>query len=140
MPDDIKKEIFELSRLDKIDMQKLTQYKVAKGIEKAAESGGVAGAFVGMGMGNIMGTAMNTGQQGGVTPPPVMQIFVALNGQQAGPFDVPQLKQMAQDGQLTKETLVWKAGMAAWSAASTLSELESIFSVVPPPLMPPPIG
>ena len=34
MPDEVKKEIFELSRLDKIDMQKLTQWKTAQGIEK----------------------------------------------------------------------------------------------------------
>lgn len=140
MPDDIKKEIFELSRLDKIDMQKLTQYKTAKGIEKAAESGGMAGAFVGMGMGNIMGSTMQNAQQNSNTPPPVMQIFVAQNGQQTGPFDVQQLQLMAQGGQLTKETLVWKAGMAAWAKAETVAELGTILNSVPPPIGPPPIA
>lgn len=137
MPDEVKKEIFELSRLDKIDMQKLTQWKTAKGIEKAAESGGMAGAFVGVGMGNIMQGGMANAQS--PTPPPVMQIFVAVNGQQTGPFDVTQLTQMAQSGQLTGDTLVWKAGMAAWGAASTLPELASILNAVPPPLAPPPL-
>ncbi|MFN8236746.1 MAG: SPFH domain-containing protein [Chitinophagales bacterium] len=139
MPEEVKKEIFELSRLDKIDMQKLTQWKTAQGIEKAAESGGMAGAFVGVGMGNLINNAMTGSQQTGATPPPVMQIFVAVNGQQSGPFDVPQLTQLAQSGQLTKDSLVWKAGMAAWAAASTLPELAAILGAVPPPIAPPPL-
>ena len=140
MPDDVKKEIFELSRLDKIDMQKLTQWKTAQGIEKAAESGGLAGAFVGVGMGGIMQNAMGGAQQGGgAVPPPVMQIFVAVNGAQTGPFDVAALQQMVQSNQLTKDTLVWKAGMAAWAAASTVAELNAIFGSVPPPIAPPPL-
>lgn len=140
MPDEVKKEIFELSRLDKIDMQKLTQWKTAQGIEKAAESGGMAGAFVGVGLGGIMqGGIANAQQQGAAVPPPVMQIFVAVNGAQTGPFDVPALTQMAQSGQLKGETLVWKAGMASWAAASTLPELATVLNSVPPPLAPPPL-
>jgi membrane protease subunit (stomatin/prohibitin family) len=137
MPEEVKKEIFELSRLDKIDMQKLTQWKTAQGIEKAAESGGMAGAFVGVGMGGILQGGMANAQIGGATPPPVMQIFVAVNGQQSGPFDVPQLAQLAQNGQLKADTLVWKAGMASWAAASTLPELAGILNSVPPPITPP---
>lgn len=137
MPEEVKKEIFELSRLDKIDMQKLTQWKTAQGIEKAAESGGMAGAFVGVGLGGILQGGMANAQNGGATPPPVMQIFVAVNGQQSGPFDVPQLTQLAQNGQLKADTLVWKAGMAAWASASTLPELAGILNSVPPPIAPP---
>ena len=133
MPDEVKKEIFELSRLDKIDMQKLTQWKVAQGVEKAAESGGMASTFVGMGMGNLINTSAFGGGQGGATPPPMLQVFIAINGQQSGPFDVPQLTQMAQSGQLKSDSLVWKAGMASWAAASTLPELASILGAVPPP-------
>jgi hypothetical protein len=68
-----------------------------------------------------------------------MQIFVAVNGAQTGPFDVPALTQMAQSGQLKGDTLVWKAGMAAWAAASTLPELAAVLNSVPPPLAPPPL-
>ncbi len=139
MPEEVKKEIFELSRLDKIDMQKLTQWKVAQSVEKAAESGGMASTFVGVGMGNLINSNAFGGGQGGATPPPMMQIFVAVNGQQTGPFDVPQLTQMAQSGQLTKDSLVWKAGMAAWAAASTVPELNQILGSVPPPIAPPPL-
>ncbi|HNE50745.1 MAG TPA: SPFH domain-containing protein [Chitinophagales bacterium] len=139
MPDEVKKEIFELSRLDKIDMQKLTQWKTAQGIEKAAESGGMAGAFVGVGAGSIINNAMNASQQPSATPPPMMQLFVAVNGAQTGPFDVPVLTQMAQSGQLKGDTLVWKAGMAAWAAAATVPELAAILGAVPPPIAPPPL-
>lgn len=139
MPEEVKKEIFELSRLDKIDMQKLTQWKTAQGIEKAAENGGMASAFVGVGMGNLINNAMTGSQQAGPTPPPVMQVFVAVNGQQTGPFDVPALTQLAQSGQLKGDTLVWKAGLAAWAPASTLPELTAILGAVPPPIAPPPL-
>jgi membrane protease subunit (stomatin/prohibitin family) len=139
MPEEVKKEIFELSRLDKIDMQKLTQWKTAQGIEKAAESGGLAGAFVGVGVGGIMQNGMANAQQNNVVPPPVMQIFVAVNGAQTGPFDVAALTQMAQSGQLKGDTLVWKAGMAAWAPASTVAELSAILGAVPPPIAPPPL-
>lgn len=136
MPEEVKKEIFELSRLDKIDMQKLTQWKTAQGIEKAAEAGGAAGALVGVGMGSLINNSMSGSQQAGPTPPPLMQLFIAVNGQQSGPFDMPQLLQMAQSGQLKRETMVWKAGLANWVAASSLPELGSVFNSVPPP--PPP--
>ena len=140
MPDEIKKEIFELSRLDKIDLQKLTQMKVAKGIENAADNGGgMAGAFVGVGLGGMMqGGIAGSNQQGGATvPPPVLQMHVVVNGAQAGPFDIATLTQMVANGTLTKDTLVWKAGMANWAAASTVAELNTVFGAVPPPLPPP---
>ncbi len=45
MPEEIKKEIFELSRLNVIDLNKLAQIKAAKALEKAAENqSGTAGA------------------------------------------------------------------------------------------------
>ena len=45
MPEDLKKEIFEYSRIDKLDLEKLTKFKTAKAIEAAAQNeGGTAGA------------------------------------------------------------------------------------------------
>lgn len=145
MPDDIKKEIFEYSRLGKIDMQKLAQFKTAKSIEEAAQNpGGAMGTGMGFGMGmgmgnmmtNLLGNQMNQQNQQNQTvppPPPVTQYFVVNNGQQNGPFTLQQMAQLAQSGALTLDTLVWKAGMAEWAAASTLSDLTSVFSNVPPP-------
>lgn len=143
MPEEVKKEIFELSRLNAVDLNKLTQMKAAKAMEAAANNpSGMAGAGVGMGAGfamaNQMAQAMSQGQQAAQqqTPPPInaVSFFVAQNGQQTGPFDKSTLKQMATNGQLTKESLVWKNGMAGWEAASTQGELNDIWSQTPPPL------
>jgi membrane protease subunit (stomatin/prohibitin family) len=144
MPDELKKEIFEYSRLNKIDMQKLTQFKAAQSIETAAANqGGVAGMGVGVGVGVGMGQMManvfnnNTSTQQQATPPPIpnaVQFFVAANGQQTGPFALDALAQMAQTGNLKKESLVWKNGMAQWAEAGTEAELAALFANVPPPL------
>ena len=40
MPEELKKEIFEYSRLDKLDMSKLAQFKAAKAMEEAAKNEG----------------------------------------------------------------------------------------------------
>lgn len=147
MPDDLKKEIFEYSRLNRIDMQKLAQFKTAQSIETAAANPGTAGLGVGMGVGLSMGNvvantlvnaANNTAQpQAGAVPPPIpgaVQFFVAAGGQQTGPFGVDQLTQMVQAGTFKRESLVWKAGMAQWSEASSVAELSNLFNNVPPPL------
>jgi membrane protease subunit (stomatin/prohibitin family) len=149
MPDDIKKEIFEYSRLNKIDLNKLAQMKMAKSFEKAAENqGGTAGAGMGMGMGfamaGQMGSMFNQQQQGqpqqqsgGGAPPPIpgaVKFFIAMGGQQQGPYDLAALSQMAASNQLTKETLVWKDGMPSWIAAGQVGELTSVFGSVPPPI------
>jgi len=148
MPDDLKKEIFEYSRLNKVDMQKLAQLKTAQSIEVAAANEGIAGVGagvgVGLGVGNMMAGAFNQNQntqQNTNTPPPIpqaLQVFLAVNGQQTGPYGIEQLSQMVQSGSLTRESLVWKAGMGAWAQAGTVAELVQVFNSVPPP--PPPVG
>ncbi len=147
MPEEIKKEIFELSRLNAIDLDKLAKIKAAKALEKAAENqSGTAGAGMGMGMGfamaNQMGQAFSGGQQTTqnqpqATPPPIppaLTFFVVQNGQQAGPFDLNTLKQMILQNQLNKDTLVWREGMGNWQAAGTVNEIQSILGSVPPPI------
>ena len=148
MPEEIKKEIFELSRLNAVDLNKLTQMKAAKAMEAAANNpSGMAGAGVGMGAGfamaNQMAQAMaqqQTQQQGQQVPPPInpsatsISFYVAINGQKAGPFDINTLKQMALNNQIARETLVWKTGMANWEVASSQPELDDLWGTTPPPL------
>jgi membrane protease subunit (stomatin/prohibitin family) len=150
MPEEIKKEIFELSRLNAIDLDKLAKMKAAKAMEKAAENeSGTAGAGMGMGMGfamaNQMGQAFTGGQQQQPqanqsqtpTPPPIppaLTFFVVVNGQQAGPYDLNTLKQMAMQNQINRDVLVWREGMANWQAAGQVNELNSVFGSVPPPI------
>jgi membrane protease subunit (stomatin/prohibitin family) len=89
------------------------------------------------GMMNQMGQNMNQ-QQNTPPPPPQIQYSVAVNGQTAGPFNMQQLQQMAQNGQLTLDSHVWKDGMANWEVARNVSELSSLFNNAAPPPPPPP--
>ncbi len=141
MPEEVKKEIFELSRLNAVDLNKLTQMKAAKAMEAAANNpSGMAGAGVGMGAGfamaNQMAQAMGQQQTQQATPPPLNAVsyFVAQNGQQTGPFDKATLQQLVAGGQLKRDTLVWKNGMAGWEAASSQADLNDLWGQTPPPL------
>jgi len=92
-------------------------------------------------MGGMMGGMMQGMQQpaGGMPPPPpVVQYNVAVNGQTTGPFNMDQLKQMVQSGQLTNKSMVWKNGMAGWVEAGTVQELAVLFAPGAPPPPPPP--
>lgn len=142
MPPEVKEEIFELSRLNAIDLDKLAKLKAAKALEKAAENdSGTAGAGMGMGMGfamaNQMGQAFSGGQTDRATPPPIpnaANYFVAVNGQQTGPFNINLLKEMVLKNKLTRESLVWKQGMNDWQAAGQQSDLSGLFGTIPPPI------
>ena len=109
-----------------------------------------AGMMTGMMMGGAMGQQMagmvnSMGQQmqnAMNTPPPIpnIQYHVSVNGMQMGPFNMQQLQQMAQSGQLTPQTYVWKQGMANWDFVCNIPELASLFAApgTPPPPPPPP--
>ena len=102
-----------------------------------------AGMMTGMMMGGAMGNQMagmmnNMGQNmqqqnTPPPPPPTISYSVSVNGQTAGPFNLEQLQQMVQNGQLTENTHVWKQGMAAWEIAANVEELVNLFGAVPPP-------
>jgi len=114
------------------------------------EGGGMnpAGMMTGMMMGGAMGQQMagmmnNMGQQmqqSMNTPPPMpnVQYHVSVNGAQSGPFNMQQLAQMAQAGQINMQTYVWKQGMAGWELAGNVAELQSIFALTNPGAPPPP--
>jgi len=141
MPEEIKSEIFELSRLNTVDLNKLTQMKAAKALQTAAENSS-PGTGIGMefAMANMMGqvfTGLNQQNKQGTTPPPVPSaaaFFAVINGQQAGPYDINTLKQMAAQKQISATTLFWSAGMVNWETAAQSPELKSIFETTPPPI------
>ena len=95
--------------------------------------GGAVGQNIAGSMNNMM-SGLNQPTQNGITPPPVPTIayYVAINGQAMGPFDITVLSQMANNGQITADSLVWKSGMAEWAKAGTINELEGLFTVMPP--------
>ena len=118
-------------------------------------AGMMAGMMMGGAMGQQMAGMMNnmgqTMQNAMNTPPPMptVQYYVGVNGQQIGPFTVPQLTQLVQNGQLTQQSLVWKQGMAGWEQAGNIAELATLFAppmpgtgTTPPPMpgsTPPPM-
>jgi len=73
------------------------------------------------------------------TPPPLPQAaqwFIGVGGQQQGPFDAAALAQRVAAGELRHDTLVWKAGMAAWTPAGQVPDVAPLLANVPPPLPP----
>jgi membrane protease subunit (stomatin/prohibitin family) len=153
MPEDLKKEIFEYSRIDKLDLDKLTKFKTAKAIEAAAlNEGGTAGAGMGMGMGFVLAQQMGgmmspqmggqqqmPQQQAATVPPPMpqaVQYFYAANGQQAGPVSFEQLSALFANRTINKDSLVWKQGMASWTAVKDVEELKAFLGGNTPPPLP----
>lgn len=132
-----------------LDQQTTVLQTAASNLGQMSQMGGGGGGFnpagmmTGMMMGGAMGQQMagmmnNMGQtmnQSMNTPPPTPQVQYTLNvnGQNMGPFNMQQLQQMVQNGQLTKQTYVWKQGMAGWEMAGNVQELATLFGAVPPP-------
>lgn len=154
MPEDLKKEIFEYSRIDKLDLDKLTKFKTAKAIEAAAQNeGGTAGAGMGMGMGFVLAQQMG-GMMGGNTqaapqqaaqpsvgavPPPLpaqTMYYYATNGTQHGPVTFEQMRSLFASRSINRDSLVWKQGMAAWTPLKDVDELKSFLGGNTPPPLP----
>jgi len=64
-----------------------------------------------------------------------MEWFVGRNGHSSGPFATSDLIAAARRGELSRDDLVWRAGMDNWAQAATVAELWE-----PPPLPSRPIG
>ena len=155
--------------VENVDLNKYQQAQAADAMLAAAENEGssVMGDMMQMGMGVTMAGQM-ANQMGGIgqqtspapqpaatvnpggTPPPLpgQQMFhVDHGGTPGGPYNMTQMQQGIQSGQVTGQTLVWAQGMAAWAPAQTVSELQALFaapppmpptSSTPPPVPPPP--
>lgn len=149
--------MFTDGRMDMYERQARADAMV--GMANNPGSGGMAGQMMGMGAGMAMANQMAgafaqpgaaaAGYSGqpqmavGMAPPPptappVAVWFVHANGQQHGPFAVPQLQQMAGQGQVGPQSQVWRQGMASWVAAGQVPELAPVFQASAPP--PPPPG
>ncbi len=145
--------------VENVDLNKYQQAQAADAMLAAAsnEGGSVMGDMMQMGMGAAMaGTMAQTmggmGQQpqqqapqqaapppaAAPAPPPLpgqTMYHVDHNGQPGGPYNMAQMQSGIQSGQVTGQTLVWAQGMAAWSPAQSVPELQALFAAPPP--MPP---
>lgn len=139
------------------NLDQYTKFQAANALEEAAKNpGGGAGEGIGLGMGMAMGQAMAQSmrpQQGDggqaaaaprpdgamAGPPPLPASaawYLGSGGTRSGPFDETGLAGEVAAGRLTPATLAWKAGMAEWSPASQLPELQALLASSPPPLPP----
>ncbi len=127
------------------DLGRYTQFQAAEALTAAANNpGGSAGEGIGMGMGFAVARELSQGlSQTSTTPasagapPPIpgtTNYFIAVNGQQQGPFKLSELTEKIQVGELTRETLVWSQELVEWTPAAKVAVLANAFAHLPPPL------
>lgn len=78
---------------------------------------------------------------GSPLPPPIAQepeikLYLAVAGQQYGPYTREVCKQLVENRQLTPESTVWMEGMASWQLAGQVEALKSLFAPAVPPVPP----
>jgi membrane protease subunit (stomatin/prohibitin family) len=128
------------------NLNQYAQFQAANAMEAAAKNPGGANPGLEMGMGMAMAQQMgnmfnqqnqNQPQNNNAGPPPIpggSSYFIAINGQQQGPFTLPSLQQMISAGSFNRDSLVWKQGMSGWLKAGEVAELASLFGAAPPPI------
>ena len=149
LPEEVEKALDKRTSMGVIgNLNAYTQFQAANAMEAAADNpGGGAADGMGLGMGfamaqqmaNAFGQGAGAGAAPPAGPPPLpgaAQFYVALGGTQAGPFGLDALRGHATGGQLTRETLVWKQGMANWTPAGEVAELQPLFAAAGPPPLP----
>ncbi len=102
-------------------------------IEALVEFG--LGATVAQQMVNTMNTTISTMKVPGVDNPlndNLTAYFVVVDNQQCGPIDNEEVKTLIQSQKITKETLMWTKGMAAWKPAVELASVNALFMLYPP--------
>lgn len=83
---------------------------------------------------------------GAPVPPPIQQpsisLFLAVGGQQYGPYNMDMCKQMVTNRQLTPQSMVWMEGMPSWTPAGNVPVLQPLFAPPAASGMPPipPVG
>ncbi len=84
---------------------------------------------------NIGGTLDQTMNAAGNVPPtiPAITFHIVVDGKAIGPFETAKVIEMINNGQVKKDTLVWKQGTPNWVKASDLAEFAASF----PPEIPP---
>lgn len=79
-------------------------------------------------------------QPAAVPPPPQscqeLKLFMAVAGQQYGPYSTDVCQLMVRNGQLTPQSMVWMEGMTAWTAAAQVPALQMLFEPATPAMPP----
>jgi membrane protease subunit (stomatin/prohibitin family) len=139
------------------DLDRFTRFQAANAVEDAANNpaGGNNGLGLGVGValgeqvagalaghGGTIAAAPAAGSSAAAPaggPPPLPTAapwYLGVGGRQVGPVAPDDLGARLAAGELTRETLVWRQGMASWTPAGDVPELQPVFASVPPPLPP----
>lgn len=74
---------------------------------------------------NMVVPGIRTSMQG-MTGNPLLSYFVVVDGAQAGPLTEQELETLIRGGKVTGESLVWRNGITAWVAASSLPDVNRL--------------
>lgn len=100
---------------------------------------------LGIGVAQQMVNSMNHALQNSFTPgvmnpmgppKPPSNLFLILDGKQAGPFSEEEVSRLITHGAVTKGTYVWKAGMPKWDLCENVPEVLKLVALCPPPFKP----
>lgn len=143
LPEEVEKALDKRTSMGIVgNLNDYTRYQAAEAMQiAAANPSGTASAGVGMGVGfgmaNELSRAYSETSRSQVTPPPLpneAKIYVAINGERMGPFDLATVKQKIQSGEIGRNTLVWHDPMPEWLAAEKMDNLVASFPNLPPPI------
>lgn len=150
LPDEVEKMLDKRTSMGIVgDLNRFGQYAASEAMLNASQQAGGMGAGIGAGLGAGLGAAMAgargpwgavPGQQAPQTPPPLHPETVwhiAVDGAAQGPYGRAKLGRLANEGQFSRETLVWTPGQDGWKPAEDVAELAQLFTIAPPP--PPPV-
>jgi membrane protease subunit (stomatin/prohibitin family) len=125
------------------DLNRFQQFQLGQALGMPGGQGGAAAEGAGLGLGMALAGRMlqpGFGAPAGAFPPappaPPAAWHVATNGQSHGPFTSEQIQSGIAAGQISRTTLVWTAGMAAWAAADQVPQLAAAFGPPAPPPIP----
>ncbi|MDI9641382.1 SPFH domain-containing protein [Kamptonema cortianum] len=146
VPPEVEQAIDTRSKMGAVgNLDNFMKFQAGDAMVKGAENPGGAGAIgaqmaAGMMVGHQVSQSMNPSGGSSAAPPPVpsKQWFIAVDGQQHGPYTAEQMKEFSGSGRLSKDSLVWSEGMAEWKKAGDVPEATAFFGVTPPPIPPAP--
>ena len=150
LPESVEKALDARSSMGVLgDLGRYQQFQLGNALGQPGGPGGGVGEGIGLGLGFQMANQLargHSGTAGGMTsqpqqappaPPPLPTAaawHVAKDGRQEGPIPQDQLAHAVRAGQVPPDTLVWRAGMAAWRPVRAVPELAALFGAAPPPL------
>lgn len=138
LPPEVEQTLDQKTRMSMLggDLDRYASLQSADAIRDAARNpGGAAGAGIGIGIGAALGNRAAAAAAASpintqLTPPPVPSIawWYVVGKDRKGPVDESTIR---APGTISEDTLVWHAGMSAWTPARQVPELAGLF---PPPV------